>query len=143
MKQKYRVIAIAAALLAAACAVLLIGGGRNGSPPEGVIVWLDGQEMTESTVSPGKGDGLRVIVTLDGAEIANLPFGESHTLRIVQGEAENTVRITDRAVYMEAANCHGQDCVRMGEVTRGNMETRSLGAFIICLPHRISVEVRD
>jgi hypothetical protein len=30
----------------------------------------------------------------------------------------------------------------MGEVTRDNLEVRVMGGFIICLPHKISVEVR-
>ena len=43
---------------------------------------------------------------------------------------------------MEEADCHGQDCVKMEPVTRDNLEMRVMGGFIICLPHRVSVEVR-
>ena len=43
---------------------------------------------------------------------------------------------------MESANCEGQDCVHMEPVTRDNLETRVMSGMIICLPHRLSVEVR-
>ena len=43
---------------------------------------------------------------------------------------------------VSADNGHAQDCVQMGEVTRDNLEVRVMGGFIICLPHKISVEVR-
>ena len=88
-------------------------------------------------------DGLRVILTLDGQEIANLPFGEAHTVRVLQENGdENTLVLTGESVYMESANCEGQDCVHMEPVTRNNLETRVMSGMIICLPHRFSVEVR-
>ena len=137
-------IACGALVLAlAAGGILLLNSGNGGKTPDGrIILLLDGTEMTEPTVDPEGGDGLRVIVTVDGNEIANLPFGTEHTLQVVQGGGTNTVRITPDAVYMEEADCHGQDCVKMEPVTRDNLEMRVMGGFIICLPHRLSVEVR-
>ena len=84
-----------------------------------------------------------MILTLDGQEAANLPFGEAHTVRILQQDgAENTLVLTGESVYMESANCEGQDCVHMEKITRDNLETRVMFGMIICLPHRLSVEVR-
>ena len=53
------------------------------------------------------------------------------------------VTLTGAAVYMDHANCDNQDCVNMGEVTLDNLELRVMGGFIICLPHKVSVEVRE
>ena len=76
--------------------------------------------------------------------LLDLPFSEPHSVQILQDDgAENTVAITGNAVYMDHADCENQDCVQMGEVTRDNLELRVMGGFIICLPHKISVEVRD
>lgn len=123
--------------------ILLLTRGNSGKPPEGGIrLLLDGAEMTETVLDPAGGDGLRVIVTADGEEKANLPFGTEHTLQVIQDSGRNTVRITKDAVYMEEADCHGQDCVKMEPVTHDNLEMRVMGGFIICLPHRVSVEVR-
>ena len=123
--------------------ILLLTRGNSGKPPEGGIrLLLDGAEMTETVLDPAGGDGLRVIVTVNGNEEANLPFGTEHTLQVIQDNGKNTVRMTKDAVYMEEADCHGQDCVKMEPVTRDNLEMRVMGGFIICLPHRVSVEVR-
>ena len=87
---------------------------------------------------------LRVYVTRDGKPLIDLPFGEAHSVQVLlPGGGENTVAITGDAVYMEHADCDNQDCVNMGAVTRDNLELRVMGGFIICLPHKISVEVRD
>ena len=110
----------------------------------GIQVLVDGAAWTGPAASPEAGDGLRVYVTCDGRPLIDLPFDEAHSVRIVQpGVGENTVAITGEAVYMEHADCENQDCVQMGAVTRENLELRVMGGFIICLPHKISVEVRD
>lgn len=130
------------ALALAAGGILLLTRGGGSTPDGGITVLLDGAELTEAVPDPEGGDGLRVIVTVDGNEVANLPFGTEHTLQVIQGSGTNTVHITPDAVYMQEADCHGQDCVKMEPVTRDNLEMRVMGGFIICLPHRLSVEVR-
>ena len=137
---------LAAALLTAAVLLSVLFFGRSGSGTEEtgrVRVLLDGKETRETgSVNPERKD-LRVYLTLDGKPLLDLPFAEAHTVRIVQPDGgENTVTLTGTSVLMTEANCEGQDCVQMGEVTRDNMEVRVMGGFIICLPHRISVEVR-
>ena len=146
MKKRKPALWIACGLTALALiagGILLLTRGNSTKPHEGGIrLLLDGTEMTETVRDPEGGDGLRVIVTVDGNEAANLPFGMEHTLQVIQDSGRNTVRITKDAVYMEEADCHGQDCVKMEPVTRDNLEMRVMGGFIICLPHRVSVEVR-
>ena len=140
MKRKY--IAPAVLLLAAAavlCMVLL----RPAAKDSGVVIRVDGRELSVPVLFPEKQDGLHVIVTLDGRLIADLPFGEAHAVQILQDNGdENNLLLTGESVRMESANCEGQDCVRMEEVTADNLETRVMFGMIICLPHRLSVEVR-
>ena len=131
-----------AALLFLACA-MLDGCGRMDEPTPGARVLLDGAEWTDGPLPGDSADDLRVYVTLDGQPLIDLPFGEAHTVRIAQADgAENEITLTGEAVYMQSANCDNQDCVNMGAVTRENLELRVMGGFIICLPHRVSVEVR-
>jgi len=136
---------LAAALLIAAV-LLWIFVLRPSGEPKGsgeVQVILDGKPMAAQEITGSAGEDLRVYITLDGKPLLDLPFAEVHTVRIVQPDGgENTVMMTGSSVYMTEANCEGQDCVQMGEVTRENLEVRVMGGFIICLPHRISVEVR-
>ena len=139
---KKKTVAAGAALLV--CAIVLCFFLLRGAPSDSrFTVLVDGAPLSAPVLAPEKGGGLRVILTLDGREIANLPFGEAHTVR-VEGENgfENTLRISENSVRMESANCDGQDCVKMEEITRDNLETRVMQGMIICLPHRLCVEVR-
>ena len=140
MKKKALIaVALLAVITAVICFVLL----RPGAQPAGAQILLDGEPFAGPALSPEKQDNLRVILTLDGQEIANLPFGEAHTVRVLQDNGdENTLVLTGESVYMERANCEGQDCVHMEEITQDNLETRVMFGMIICLPHRLSVEVR-
>lgn len=128
-------------------AVLLIAGvmlaGCGAKPERGAKVLLDGVEWDGRRVSP-EAEGPRVYVTLDGAALIDLPFSQPRTVEIVQPDgAVNAVAFTGEAVYMDHANCENQDCVDMGQVTLDNLEVRVMGGFIICLPHKVSVEVRE
>jgi len=107
-----------------------------------VQVLVDGQVWQETVSSPES--GLAVTVSLGDRVLLSLPFGETHTIRILQpGVGENTLQLTEDAVSMAEADCPGQDCIQMGTVTRENLDIRPLGGFIICLPHRLTVEVHD
>lgn len=141
MKRKSLIaVALIAVIAAVICFVLL----RPGAPAAGARVFLDGEPFSGPALSPEKQDDLRVVLTLDGKEIANLPFGEAHTVRVLQDNGdENTLVLTGESVYMESANCEGQDCVHMEKITRENLETRVMFGMIICLPHRLSAEVRQ
>ena len=127
-------------LIAVLMAIALLSGCHGSGPMGETRVLLDGRPW-DGTASGG-GD-LRVYVTLDGAALIDLPFDEAHTIEILQPDgAQNIVSLTGEAVVMQSANCDNQDCVHMGEVTRDNLELRVMGGFIICLPHKVSVEVR-
>ncbi len=132
--------AVAALLLLAA---LVLSGCRAHPPSTGPLLMLDGEPWEGGELMPDAADDLRVHITFDGAPLAVLPFGEAHVLSVIQPDgSENTVELTGETVYMLSANCENQDCVNMGAVTRDNLEMRVMGGFIICLPHRLSVEVR-
>ena len=138
------VLALAAAVTAA---VLLLQGKGSEEPPaekDGIQVFLDGTLWTGDAAEPQGESDLRVYITVNGDTVLVLPFDEAHNVRILQPDGgENTVTMTGNAVSMLEANCDGQDCVEMGEITRENLEARVMGGFIICLPHRLSVEVRS
>ena len=139
MKRKIWAVCLVLAAAAAALFVLL----RPGAPSGSTVLRLDGKAAENPLRLSEGADGLRVHITLDGTEIADLPFGEAHTVQVLQGNGdENTVLLTGSSVLMQHANCEGQDCVNMEEINRDNLETRVMSGMIICLPHRLSVEVR-
>jgi len=132
-------VAAAAILLGAVAFFLLLPKSAGNS-----FLILDGRSWSGGTLRPGKTDGLQVYITVDGEDKAILPFDEEHTLKVnFPDGGSNTVRLTGSSVFIAEADCPNQDCVGMGEVTKENLETRVLGGFIVCLPHRLSVEVRE
>lgn len=141
LSPRFRALARPAALLMAVC--LMASGCAPAPQTSGVRVFVDDEAWDGTPISEGSGDELRVYITFDGQPLLDVPFGEPRNVRILQADgSENTVAITGDAVYMAHADCENQDCVRMGAVTRDNLELRVMGGFIVCLPHRISVEVR-
>ena len=128
--------------LAVALIAVLVACGKKDAQSGDVRVLVDGEPFSGEAM-PGEG-GARVYVTLDGAPLIDLPFAQTHTIDVIQPDGgENAIVLTGESVYMDHANCENQDCVNMGAVTLENLEARVLGGFIVCLPHRLSVEVRD
>ena len=83
-----------------------------------------------------------VIITVDGQEVARVPLDQPQTVTVSQESgAENVIEITSEGAVMRSSTCENQLCVHMGAVTVDNWETRVNGAFIICLPNRVSVEL--
>lgn len=83
-----------------------------------------------------------VIITVDGKEYGRIPLGTEQTVTIRQDDdTVNVVRITENGAYMHSSTCENQNCVEMGEVTLDNWEFRPNGAFVICLPNRVSIEL--
>lgn len=69
----------------------------------------------------------------DGA-VHELPLSADDQLSITTDEGTNVVRVQDGAVFMEEADCDGQDCIHQGSLA-------SPGGQIICLPHQLWIEV--
>ena len=104
-----------------AVAAALIFFGKPGATP-----------VTEDTV----------IIRVDDREYLRVPLSQPQTVTIEQADGSvNVVEVSDRGAVMRSSTCHNQLCVHMGEVTVDNWEFRPNGAFIICLPNRVSVEL--
>lgn len=83
------------------------------------------------------GSGGMIRITRDGAEIGNysLAVDREIVLHTPQGE-DNTIVIKDGKAAMKTANCPDGLCVIQGQIERE-------GQTIICLPHKLVVEVYD
>lgn len=87
---------------------------------------------------PSGNGGAVVLVTVDGAEYARVPLGQSRTFTIHQPDgAENVLQIDGDGFCMQCASCPDQLCVQQGRVTAQNASTRALGASVVCLPNRV------
>lgn len=79
--------------------------------------------------------GAAVAVFLDGEEIGRYPLNEDRTVTIGDTDC-NVLVIEDGTAAVRSANCGDHTCVRTGAVSR-------TGERIICLPHRLVIEVVD
>ena len=78
--------------------------------------------------------GSTVIIKLDGKLYGSYSLSENQRIEIKESNAHNTVVIEGNSVRMENSDCPDLYCVKQGRITRS-------GESIICLPHRLSVEL--
>jgi hypothetical protein len=82
-----------------------------------------------------KKQGQTVVVKVDGAVVYELPLQKNTSVTVegYQG-GENVIVIENGAVSMTDADCPDKLCVHTGKKTR-------TGETIVCLPHRVVVEI--
>lgn len=78
--------------------------------------------------------GKYVNIYKDGKLYTSLKINESKTIVIKDKEDYNIVVVENGKVYMKDANCKDKVCVNSGIIT-------GAGQSIICLPHKIVVEI--
>ena len=92
----------------------------------------------------------QVIIRYGSEQILSVPLSEDCTIVLRDGTVaeeqtgegkENVLVIQNGGVTMVSSTCPGCDCQKQGTVTSDNRDTRPLGRWIVCAPHRVSVEV--
>ncbi|MDD6715254.1 MAG: NusG domain II-containing protein [Firmicutes bacterium] len=111
---------IVLAVLLAALAVFLIAvpfkaAGASGRVPEGMT-------------------GPYVHITLGSEVYGDYSLNQDTTVTIDQGSSHNVVTIQGGKVRMKESNCRNQVCVQEGTIS-------TPGQSIVCLPHRLSVQI--
>ena len=82
-----------------------------------------------------------VNIYMDGILYETQSLEEDGVIVINQGNGiTNRVEIKGGTVRMSQATCSSQDCVRMAPLC-GEDAGLALGRVIVCLPHRVSVEL--
>ena len=80
-------------------------------------------------------DGDYLLVELNGKEYGKYPLDEDKTFKVNSSNDEyNIVEIKDGKVNMKDANCRDLICTQMPEISKD-------GETIVCLPHRLILEV--
>ena len=81
------------------------------------------------------GDVSQVRVTVDGAVVLTAPLSKDATYEIPQDDGSlNVIEVKDGGVRMIDANCRDGVCISQGETRRA---TRT----IVCLPHKLVVQL--
>lgn len=84
-----------------------------------------------------KKDGSYAVIKVDGKVIKTLDLNSGETNIEVNGYqgGVNKVVINDGKVSMTEADCPDELCVKTGKISR-------VGETIVCLPHRVVVEIK-
>ena len=84
-------------------------------------------------LSPG-GAGAYAVIYVDGEEIERLPLDADTEFEVQTEAGENKVVISGGKASVAYADCPDKLCVKQGEIDRE-------GETIVCLPHKMVVEV--
>lgn len=86
------------------------------------------------SIVKGKSEGNKVIITIAGETYGTYSLNTDETIEIVNKNGRNTVVIENNQVKMNDADCPDQYCVSSGTISKN-------GETIVCLPHKLVVEV--
>ena len=81
---------------------------------------------------PAKQAGAYAVITVDGQELDRVELAYDHSHIIETSYGTNTITVKGGAVCVSESDCRGEDCVRMGNISRE-------GQMIVCLPHHLTV----
>lgn len=83
-----------------------------------------------------KQKGGQVTITIGSEVYKTVPLQKNDRIEINRDGETNIVVIEDGAVYMESANCPDKICVNHSKI-------KYKGETIVCLPHRLVVEITE
>jgi hypothetical protein len=89
-----------------------------------------------ANMNPGNTSAGTVIITVDGDLYASEPLSGDSEITITTDKGMNIVMIRDGKAWVSDASCNEQVCVRHRAISK-------TGEQIICLPHRVVIEITD
>lgn len=94
-----------------------------------------------SLFRPELGNRAAVQIKVDGQEIGTYPLMEDREIPLHTDYGYNLIVIQDGAVFVREADCGNQDCVQQGAMSLNNYTQRFLGNLILCLPHKLEIQL--
>lgn len=78
--------------------------------------------------------GVRVQISVDGNVVEEFPVDEDKSYEVITDAGTNLVLIEKGRVYVKEADCPDKVCVNHNPIS-------SSGETIICLPHKLVIEI--
>ncbi len=124
--KKADLIIYGAIILLVAALLIAVFASRDGSPPEGVRVYVGGDVVFEYDFASGE-------YSVYG-EAVTVTEGEALNVRIETAGGYNVLEINKsaRTAHITEADCRGQDCVHTPAIKDGS-------GIIYCSPHGVKV----
>lgn len=86
--------------------------------------------------SAGAEKGGVAVVTVDGEVMAELALQDADRVRIPSEKGYNVIEVKDGQAFVAEADCRDQICVDHKHIEK-------TGETIVCLPHKLVVEIKD
>lgn len=141
-------IAMAVLVAVVAAAGLLFGGGlQTPGRGKGPIAITGTQGLIipdpENADAYNVPDGANWLsVSCDGFTYPPVPLTGTGDYTFTQPDGGyNLLHVTPDSIRMSKADCSTQDCIHQGAATVASMDFRPLGGQIICLPHKLIVQL--
>jgi len=81
-------------------------------------------------------------ITVPGQTYELIPLDAEQEIVIDQEDgSHNVIEVFQGGFRMKESNCANQDCVLQGDVTVDNIGGRALANEVICLPHKVVLEL--
>ncbi|MBQ8148896.1 MAG: NusG domain II-containing protein [Clostridia bacterium] len=145
------ILILIAFILAVCLAGLLLGNKNiipnvtNGKKPSLVITATEGLILPSPETAPAyevPANTPWLSIRADGFTYAPVPLIATGDYTFTRPDGGyNTLHVTRNSIRMISADCSTQDCVHQGTASLDAMDFRPLGGQIICLPHKLVVEL--
>ncbi len=84
-----------------------------------------------------------LLINADGFNYPSVPLLTTGEYTFTQPDGSyNILHVTPTSIHMKSSDCSTQDCINQGTVSKDAMLFRPLGGQIICLPHKLIVELK-
>ncbi len=81
-------------------------------------------------------------ISVPGQTYELVPLTQEREIVVEQADgSRNVVEVFPGGFRMKESNCLNQDCILQGDVTTDNVANRVLANEVICLPHRLVLEL--
>ena len=77
----------------------------------------------------------------NGQETGRYPLNENREIPLQTEYGYNLVVIENGSVFVREADCNNHDCISQGSMNLDNYTQRFLGNLIVCLPHKLEIEL--
>ncbi|MFR4250168.1 MAG: NusG domain II-containing protein [Christensenellales bacterium] len=107
----------------------------------GLIVVICSAMFAISFFAPQLGSHAEVCIKVNGQETGRYPLNENREIPLQTEYGYNLVVIENGSVFVREADCNNHDCISQGSMNLDNYTQRFLGNLIVCLPHKLEIEL--
>lgn len=83
-----------------------------------------------------KTDGKKAVITVDGKAFGEYLLSEDQEINVSTKLGQNKVQIKDGKISVISADCPDRYCVE-------HVAVDSVGETVVCLPHRVVIEIKE